>query len=55
MSLSPQVLYVVNERVVPDLSFVNTADVKTIEFIDGVGTTMWGMQGANGVLKITLK
>jgi hypothetical protein len=55
MNLSPQVLYVVNDRVVTDISFVNTSDVKTIEFIDDVGTTMWGMQGANGVLKITLK
>jgi hypothetical protein len=55
LSSSPQVLYVVDEKIVSDISFVVPADVKTIEFIDDVGTSMWGMQGANGVLKITLK
>jgi len=52
---NPQVLYVVDGKAVSDISFVAPADVKTIEFVDDVGATMWGMQGANGVLKITLK
>ncbi len=55
MNSNPQVLYVVDGKVVADISFVAPADVKTIEFADDVSTTMWGMQGANGVLKITLK
>lgn len=52
---NPQVLYVVDRKVVSDISFVAPADVKTIEFVDDVGATIWGMQGANGVLKIALK
>lgn len=55
LNSNPQVLYVVDGKAVADISFVATADVKNIEFIDDVSTTMWGMQGANGVLKITLK
>lgn len=55
LNSNPQVLYVVDGKVVADISFVAPADVKTIEFVDDVSTTMWGMQGANGVLKITLK
>jgi len=55
LNSNPQVLYVVDGKVVSDISFVAPADVKSIEFADDVSTTMWGMQGANGVLKITLK
>ncbi len=52
---SPQVLYVVDDRIVSDISYILPDDVKSVEFIDDVGTTIYGMQGANGVLKITLK
>lgn len=52
---SPQVLYVVNDKIVPDISYINTVDVKSIEFIDDVRATLYGSKGANGVLKITLK
>jgi len=52
---NPQILYVVDGKVVSDISFVIPSDVAKIEFIDDVGTSMWGVQGANGVLKITLK
>jgi hypothetical protein len=52
---NPQVLYVVDGKVVSDISFVSPVDVDSIEFIDDVGATLWGVQGANGVLKITLK
>jgi hypothetical protein len=55
MNSNPQVLYVVEGKVVADISFVNTVDVKSIEFIDDVRTSMWGVQGANGVLSITLR
>ena len=49
LNSNPQVLYVVDGKVVADISFVAPADVKTIEFVDDVSTAMWGMQGANGV------
>jgi hypothetical protein len=52
---SLQVLYVVNERIVPDISYLIPDDVKTIEFVDDVGASLYGSFGANGVLKITLK
>ena len=52
---SPQVLYVVDDKIVSDISYISPDYVKKIEFIDDVGTTLYGMQGANGVIKITLK
>lgn len=52
---TPEVLLVVDEKIVKDISFVNPSYVKSIEFIDDVGATMYGSMGANGVLKITLK
>jgi hypothetical protein len=52
---NPKVLYVVDEKIVTDISFVSPLYVKSIEFIDDVGATMYGSMGANGVLKITLK
>lgn len=53
--LTPEVLLVVNGKIVSDISFVATDDVKSIEFVDDVGATLYGSMGANGVLKITLK
>jgi hypothetical protein len=52
---SPQVLYVVNDKIVSDISYINPTYVSKIEFIDDVGASLYGMMGANGVLKITLK
>jgi len=52
---NPQVLYVVDNVIVSDISYINPEYVKAIEFIDDVGTTLYGSKGANGVLKITLK
>jgi hypothetical protein len=52
---NPKVLYVVDDRIVTDISFVTPNNVKSIEFIDDVGATMYGSMGGNGVLKITLK
>jgi hypothetical protein len=55
MDANPQVLYVVDEKITSDISYVNPTYVKSIEFIDDVGATMYGSKGANGVIKITLK
>lgn len=52
---TPEVLLVVDDKIVRDISFVNPADVRSIEFIEDVGATIYGSMGANGVLKITLK
>jgi len=52
---NPQVLYVVDDKIVSDISYVNPTYVKTIEFIDDVGAVMYGSKGANGVIKIGLK
>lgn len=52
---TPEVLLVVNDKIVPDISYIIPSDVKSIEFIDDVGSTLYGSMGANGVLKITLK
>jgi hypothetical protein len=52
---SPNVLLVVDDRIVSDISFVDPEYIKSIEFIDDVRATLYGVQGANGVIKITLK
>jgi hypothetical protein len=52
---NPKVLYVVDDKIVSDISFVSPINVKSIEFIDDVGATMYGSMGGNGVLKIYLK
>ena len=52
---TPEVLLVVDEKIVRDISFVNPNYVKSIEFVEDVGATMYGSMAANGVLKITLK
>ncbi|MDP4222955.1 MAG: TonB-dependent receptor plug domain-containing protein [Bacteroidota bacterium] len=51
----PQVLCVVDGVIVSDISYITPDYVKSIEFIDDVGATLYGAKGANGVLKITLK
>jgi hypothetical protein len=55
MSSAPQVLYVVDDVIVADISHISPIYVKSIEFIDDVGATLYGSKGANGVLKIYLK
>ncbi len=54
-SASPQVLYVVDDMVVSDISFIYPSEVRNIEYLEGSDATAYGMRGANGVLKITLK
>lgn len=53
--VSPQVLYVVDDMIVSDISFINPVNVKTINYIDGVDASYYGSRGANGIIKITLK
>jgi hypothetical protein len=55
MDANPQVIYVVDEKITSDISYVNPTYVKSIEFVDDVGATLYGSKGANGVIKITLK
>ncbi len=55
MNPNQQVLYVVDDKITPDISYISPLYVKSIEFIDDVGASQWGSKGANGVLKIYLK
>lgn len=52
---TPEVLLVVDDKIVSDISFISTEYVRSIEFVDDVSTAMYGAMGANGVLKIKLK
>lgn len=52
---TPEVLLVVDDKIVSDISYINTEYVRSIEFVDDVSTSMYGAMGANGVLKIKLK
>jgi len=52
---TPEVLLVVDEKIVRDISFIIPSYVKSVEFIEDVGATLYGSMAANGVLKITLK
>lgn len=55
MDSNPRVLYVVDDKTVTDISYINPNYVKSIEFIEDARSSMYGSQGANGVLKIYLK
>jgi len=55
MNSNQQVLYVVDDKITPDISYISPLYVKSIEFIDDVSASQWGSKGANGVLKIYLK
>ena len=52
---TPEVLLVVDDKIVKDISYIIPMYVRSVEFIEDVGATMYGSMGANGVLKITLK
>lgn len=54
-SLSPKVMFIVDEIVVADISTILPSEIKSIDFLDGVGASFYGSNGANGVLKVTLK
>jgi hypothetical protein len=55
MDSNPQVIYVVNDKITADISYVSPTYVKSIEFVDDVSAALYGQKGANGVIKITLK
>jgi len=52
---TPEVLLVVDNKIVSDISYIDTHYVRSVEFVDDVGTSMYGSKGANGVIKIYLK
>lgn len=54
-SMSSQVLYVVDNIVVFDISFVRPGEIRKIELLEGPEAAEWGVRGANGVLRIDMK
>jgi hypothetical protein len=54
-TMSQQVLYVVDGMVVTDISFVSPSEVRKIEFLEDIDASEYGVRGANGVIKITLR
>lgn len=54
-SLTSQVMYVVDDIVVTDISTILPSEIKSIRYVDGVGAAVYGSNGANGVIVITLK
>ena len=54
-SLTSQVMYIVDDMVVADISTILPSEVKTIKFVDGVGASLYGSSAANGVILIYLK
>ena len=54
-SLTSQVMYVVDDIVIMDISTILPSEVKSIKYVDGVGAAVYGSNGANGVIVITLK
>ena len=54
-SMSPQVLYVVNDMVVNDISYISPVEVASIVFLEDNSAAEYGIRGANGVIRITLK
>jgi len=55
IEMSSHVLFVVDEVMVGDISGISPLNVKSIRFVDGVGASMYGSKGANGIIEITLK
>ena len=54
-SLTSQVMYILDDMVVTDISTILPSEVKTIKYIDGVGASFYGSSAANGVILIYLK
>jgi hypothetical protein len=54
-SMSSEVVYVVNDMVVSDISYISPADVGSIAFLEDNSAAAYGIRGANGVIRITLK
>ena len=51
---SPDPLLVVNGVIVTSIDFIYPPDVKSIEVIKGTAASIYGIQGTNGVISITL-
>jgi TonB-dependent starch-binding outer membrane protein SusC len=47
-------LFIVNGARVSSVDYINPAEVKSIELLTGSQATMYGVEGANGVISITL-
>jgi hypothetical protein len=47
-------LFIVDGHIVPSLDFVNPQEVKSIRLLKGSEATIYGNDGANGVISITL-
>jgi predicted glycoside hydrolase/deacetylase ChbG (UPF0249 family) len=54
-SLSQQVLYDVDDVITSDISYITPVEVKSIEYLDGPSAAAYGVRGANGIIKITLR
>ena len=52
---SQEVLYVVDGRIVSDISFVVPINVKSIRYVDGPQAAIYGSRGANGAIEIKLR
>ena len=49
-------IYVVDGNILDDISFLNSADIKSMEVLkDASATAMYGSRGANGVIIVTTK
>jgi TonB-dependent SusC/RagA subfamily outer membrane receptor len=48
-------LYVVNGVVVPSIGYISPLDVKSISLLKGSSAAIYGTEGSNGVIVITLK
>jgi TonB-dependent starch-binding outer membrane protein SusC len=48
-------LFVVNGVIVTSIDNINPVEVKSIKVIKGTAAAIYGVQGTNGVLSITLK
>ena len=51
---STQPLFVVNGAIVSSIDYISPVDVKSIELLKGSYASKYGLQGANGVISITL-
>lgn len=51
---STQPLFVVNGAIVNSIDYISPVEVKSIELLKGSYATKYGVQGANGVISITL-
>jgi len=55
MTLSSEVLYVVNGTPVTSIENISPREVKSIDVLKGPAAAIYGSRGANGVILITLK